>query len=479
MGLFYFLTIYAAIRAMSESAAATRWMAASVTACALGMASKESMVTAPVAVLLYDVVFGAGSIPRAIRARGAMYGGLALTWVLLAWLISDGPRWRSAGFSSGVSPWTYLLHQPAMILTYLKLSVWPSPLVLDYGRTTAIAFQDAVVALAAVLVLLAATAVAWWKRPALGFLAVWFWIALAPSSSILPIATEVGAERRMYLPLAAVVVLLVLSARWAIRRVVDDARRMRALQVATVLTVCGFAIALTVRRNLEYRSEMGIWQTVLDRRPHARAHYNVGGLLAESGRTDEALTHYRIAADEEPRAHYALGFELEKRRRLDEAAAAYRRFLERQPTDVQAPLAHIRLGITLMQSGNLPEAARSLEAALAMTPADRDALGAYAEALVQMDRFTEALRVYERLVVVAPDDADAHESFGMTLVAEGRTTEAIAPLERAVALAPQRSPQARHGRLHAAGRRAYPRRPRCSRARVRARLRRPCSAPGV
>ena len=84
-----------------------------------------------------------------------------------------------------------------MILTYLKLTVWPSPLVLDYGRTTPIAFQDAAVPLAAVLVLLAATAVAWWKRPTLGFLAVWFWIALAPSSSILPIATEVGAERRM------------------------------------------------------------------------------------------------------------------------------------------------------------------------------------------------------------------------------------------------------------------------------------------
>ena len=94
------------------------------------------------------------------------------------------------------------------------------------------------------------------------------------------------------MPLAAVVVLLVLSARWAIRRVVDDERRVRALQVATVLTVCGFAVALTVRRNLEYRSEMGIWQTVLDRRPHARAHYNIGWLLAESGRADEALEHY-------------------------------------------------------------------------------------------------------------------------------------------------------------------------------------------
>ena len=58
---------------------------------------------------------------------------------------------------------------------------------------------------------------------------------------------------------------------------------------------------------------------------------------------------------------------------------------ERQPNDVQAPVAHIRLGITLRQVGKLPDAARSLEAALAMTPADPDALGAYAEVLVQLE----------------------------------------------------------------------------------------------
>ena len=38
-----------------------------------------------------------------------------------------------------------------------------------------------------------------------GFLGAWFWITLAPTSTIVPIATEVAAERRMYLPLAALV----------------------------------------------------------------------------------------------------------------------------------------------------------------------------------------------------------------------------------------------------------------------------------
>jgi hypothetical protein len=86
-------------------------------------------------VLLYDRVFAAVSFKQALRDRRWLYLGLAATWILLAVLVAPGPRWRSAGFSSGVTPWTYLLNQPGLILTYLKLVLWPAPLVLDYGRT--------------------------------------------------------------------------------------------------------------------------------------------------------------------------------------------------------------------------------------------------------------------------------------------------------------------------------------------------------
>ncbi len=435
MGLFYFLTLYCAIRAMRETRP-WRWAALSAAACALGTMSKEAMVTAPVMVLLYDVVFEGGSLPRALRARAPLYGGLALCWGLLAWLIADGPRWRSAGFSSGVSPWTYLLHQPGMILTYLRLSVWPSPLVLDYGRTTPLAIQAVWPSFAAVLILLTCSLVTLWKRPMIGFLAAWFWVTLAPSSSILPIATEVGAERRMYLPLAALVFLLLLGGRWLLGRLVSEANARRSAQVALVALVCAAFVWLSYRRGTEYGSEMGIWQTVLDRRPQPRAHYNMGLLLAEAGRTEEALAYYRAAVVSEPRSYYALAFEDEEAGRIDEAIAGYQRFLELMSTDVQAPLAHIRLGAVLLKRGRMDDAARSFATALEMRPADPHALGGYAQALVQLDRIPEAVEAFGRLVAVTPQDADAHESLGMALLAERRVAEAVVPFQRAAALAP-------------------------------------------
>ena len=56
MALCYLATLYAGNRAHG-SKRPSRWYTAAVAACALGMACKESMVTAPLVVILYDRVY--------------------------------------------------------------------------------------------------------------------------------------------------------------------------------------------------------------------------------------------------------------------------------------------------------------------------------------------------------------------------------------------------------------------------------------
>ena len=58
-----------------------------------------------------------------------------------------------------------------------------------------------------VRVSLAGTCGALWRRSALGFAGVAFFAILAPSSSVVPVATQTMAEHRMYLPLAVVLAL--------------------------------------------------------------------------------------------------------------------------------------------------------------------------------------------------------------------------------------------------------------------------------
>src|SRR5205085_3611363 len=100
--------------------------------------------------------------------------------------------------------------QFGVIVHYLRLALWPDALVLDYAwpvaRTAAAIIPFAVI----IISLMAATLWALARRPAVGFLGAWFFLILAPTSSVMPIA-DLAFEHRMYLPLAAVVALCIIG----------------------------------------------------------------------------------------------------------------------------------------------------------------------------------------------------------------------------------------------------------------------------
>jgi len=195
MALFYLWTLYCAIRAHEDAGHRARWIAGGIAACALGMATKESMVTVPVAVVLFDRAFLYPSFGAALRRRWRLYAGLAATWGILAALAAGGPRNLSAGFSAyDADARTYLLNQAVMIVRYLRLTIWPRDLVLYYGWPLPLTIGAVVPQLLAVAALLCATAWALWRHPRIGFLGAWFFLTLAPTSSLVPIATDAAFE---------------------------------------------------------------------------------------------------------------------------------------------------------------------------------------------------------------------------------------------------------------------------------------------
>src|SRR6266850_6914087 len=118
MGLFYLLTLYCFIRG-AESPQPRRWYALCVSACALGMASKEVMASAPLMVLLYDRAFVSGSFQEAWRRRWRLFLALAATWVLFGCLLLIGGVWVTAAHHAkavGIVWWKYWLTEPGVIL---------------------------------------------------------------------------------------------------------------------------------------------------------------------------------------------------------------------------------------------------------------------------------------------------------------------------------------------------------------------------
>lgn len=426
--LFYLLTLYGFIRAVEARGTANLGLAMSLGACLAGMASKEVMATAPLMVLLYDRTFVAGTFREAWRLRRPYYLGLAATWLLLAWLVAGTTgRGGTAGFGTTVNPWVYLLTQCQAIVHYLRLVVWPDPLVFDYGTAT-VGHLGAVWPQALLLVVLAAgTGVALVRRPVWGFAGAWFFLILAPSSSLVPVASQTMAEHRVYLPLAVLAVLVV-AGLWA---------RLGRRAVVVCGVLAAVLAGLTLQRNTDYGSEVDLWTDTVAKQPaNGRAHNNLGKAVFAAGRPEAALAHYAEAIRLQPAVpepHYNLGLALARLGRPAEAVARYEEALRLQPA---YPEAHNNLGNVLLAAGRLDEAGAHYEEAVRLKPGFAEAHGNLANVRLEQGRGAEAIRHGEEAVRLDPRAAAARYNLGNALVQAGRLPEALSHYEEALRLKP-------------------------------------------
>ncbi len=312
-GFCLLLTLYCFVR---------RWHVGSVVACAVGMLCKETMVVAPVVVALFDRACSA----KSDRPRKPYYAGLAATWLVLASWVASGARSETVGFHfRELTWWQYLFTQGGVILHYLRLSVWPHPLVVDYDDwpiATGVTWPAAVVA-----VLVVACGWLAWRKPRWGFFAAWFFLILAPTSSVLPIASELAAERRMYLPLLAVIV----PVAWTLRT------RWLWVAMAAVLACATWV------RNRDYRTELTIMTDTVAKRPqNTRALTNLGVALVRAGRMDAAVPHLEHAVKLNPRqadAHFNLAMIRAEQKRWRDSARHLAVVVELEPGNVRARAA--------------------------------------------------------------------------------------------------------------------------------------------
>jgi tetratricopeptide (TPR) repeat protein len=291
---------------------------------------------------------------------------------VLAVLVAGGPRSYSVGFGFAEWPWwRYLLTQAGVVAHYVSLSVVPWPLVLDYEWPP----SDLAHAAAPGLFVLALVAASGWalaRRRPLGFIGAWFFVILAPTSTVIPIVTEVAAEHRLYLPLAAPIALVVLGAYWlAARRVPTPATSLRLSAGAAVVAVAGGLGALTYARNADYADYDRIWSRTIAARPqNTRALNNYATSLMTQRRFDQAEHHLRAAIAVNPA--FADG--------------------------------HANLGVALCSQGKYAEGIDHLRRSAALDPERPATFRNLAEAHGAQGQMRDALENYARALALLPDD---------------------------------------------------------------------------
>ena len=425
VGLFYLLTLYCFIRSVELEEAADRrpfplsaFRLSLFIACLCGVASKEIIVTVPVIVFLYDRTFLAGSFREAWRLRRGTYLALAATWIPLAFIVlGSASRNGTAGFGVKL-PWSdYALTQVYAVPHYLRLALWPHPLVFDYGTAT---ITGGTLLLPAIVLigLLAGTAIGLCSSGFCarvgGFLGACFFVILAPTS-LVPVATQTIAEHRMYLPLAAVVTGFVLligkffSLPGSGFQFPFSAFRF---PLSAFLLLC--LGAATHARNTAYASEMALWTDTVAKRPdNDRAHNNLANALYLTGRIPDAAREYsealRLHPDDNAEVQYNLGNCLLQEGRFAEAAARFSEAARLAPENADA---QNNLGNALAQSGQLQAALGHFQAALRLDPYRPDTHTNLGNVLFLLGRRDLAIAEYQTALQIDPHYADASAALG-------------------------------------------------------------------
>lgn len=350
-GVFFMATLLAWAR-YAERPSPSRYLAVLfVFAC--GLLSKPTLVTAPFVLWLLDFWplerLAGASGPRAVtrRAAGLLLEKLPLlalsaaaSWV--AYRVQESAGALGAGAQIPFAwRWTNALDA---LRIYLAQSVWPSGLAVSYPHPLGSLGMPRLAAAAGLLALLTALALAGLRRRPYLFVGwLWFLGMLVPVIGLVQVGIQPHADRYLYLPQIGLSLALVF---W-VADLVGGRPGLRA-PVAVASGVALAALALTAMRQVAtFRDSITLQShAVAVTERNLLAHYRLGDALQRADRLPEAERELRSALALAPRhvkIRLALADVLAQSGRGEEAIAHYRRVLAVDPGARALVLAALRV----------------------------------------------------------------------------------------------------------------------------------------
>jgi protein O-mannosyl-transferase len=395
------------------------------------------------------------------------------TWpafVVCAGIVLLGMRLSTTFASGGTSTWSYLITQPFVIAHYAWSLLLPTNLSADSDWTPLTSVLDVRVLVGAIFIVCAlGAAVAASRRRdtrPIAFGILWFFLALVPSSSVVPFA-EVMNDHRMFFPFVG----LTLAATWAVAHVLmkrEAAMRRSRWALPAVITAC-VAVLLahaygTRQRNIVWRTEESLWLDVTNKSPaNGRGLMTYGVLLMAKGDFDGADRYFTRALQYTPQyayLHVNIGV---LKGAQGKQADAERHFREAQLIDPTNPVSYFYYARWLQSVGRTEEARLFARRTVELSPGhlegqlllrDLEAQGTPTATVAQTDtrtpeqwlelsvaqyragRYDECVEFSRRALALRPGYAEAYNNICAAENARGRYADAISACERALAIRP-------------------------------------------
>ena len=328
---------------------------------ALGLMAKQMLVTLPLTLLLIDfwplkriALHNAGknsdqsSIKRLLIEKVpllVMSAAASLVTIRAqesVGAVVHGDDGQSALICAGNALISYV--------KYMRLMFWPTDLALFYPfEASAVTTTKVAGAIILLIAMTALVATQWKKRPYLLFGWFWYLITLLPVIGFIRIGGQALADRYTYVPLTGLFVLIV----WGGAELADTWPKGKQL-------VAGIAVIITAILSIQTATQIRYWQTsyiLFDRalavvERNWLAHNNMGILLSQHNRNDEAIPHFQESVRLNPKGIVGfknLGNSYQMAGRYSEAIDAFRQATWLNPNDAES---HFRLGYAYLLGGN-------------------------------------------------------------------------------------------------------------------------------
>ena len=435
--LFYLLSLYFYGEGRRRQVAnASRWAAAGCYAAALIAAilagfSKETALTVPFAIVLYEIFFFTKA-----RKTNWVIVGLASVVVLLIPLFLVSRGLVSLTIPGAVPAAQYLLTQPRVWLTYLRLLILPINQNLDYDFALSRTLLDlsTLLSVAALAGIAFAGSKLFRTSRVLSFGIFWFILTLLPESSVLPLP-DVIYEHRVYLPMVGIS----LFAAFALQRITH---RWGTNGVAALVIGIVGALGLTAfERNKVWSNEVTLWQDVIKKSPgKARGYLNLGRAYDDLGMYKQAQTYYDLAQAIDPGyadTYASRANMLVHQGLVDAAITECNRALEHSSgLGLQLARIYLNRGTAYLMKNLADSAYTDLTRALSYDPGLEQAYFNRAIALVRKSEFQRAIDDYSRSLALEPKKSNAFNNRGVILRDMGRLDEALVDFNNALRFKP-------------------------------------------
>ncbi len=426
----------------------TRLYAAVSALFALGLMAKPQIITLPCVLLLWDYwplrrmfstpaeAEAAGVVPRSfsylLREKIPLFVLVAAGSVITVWSQRVGSAVRTlAEYSLSAR----LENAVVSYAKYLANTFWPVRLAPMYPHPGNSLPAWEVILSAAVLLAITAVVLRWRERRYLLVGWLWFLGTLVPMIGLVQVGEQAMADRFVYIPMIGLFIALV----WGIREAAERKAISPAWLAFPALLVLSTLGALTYRQLAYWRNGETLWRYTLSvTKDNYLAHDNLGMVLKQEGRVEEAIREFHIAAslhDYPPEQVLQLGIYEQRNGHVQEAIKEYMKALETSPDRELRASAWAQMGSADCQLKDFIHAEQSYERSLALNPNESGALMGTGMLARRDGNASLAVRQFSRAVKIDQTDIGLL-SLADALRAAGQPDEAKAAEQVAEKISP-------------------------------------------